>query len=199
MDNTIISFGLGSQAVHVEPGSSCDLLCCDVFGNQGGDWVGHIAGQYGAGTGNLCADPLFCDPMAPDLRIDADSPCAQGDCGLIGAWPVGCGDQAGLPGTQAARDDGRPRLRLTPNPFRSEARIICDLPVARDGAAMEFAVLDISGRLVRSLGAGRTTTVDGHAVWDGRDDSGRPVGGGMYVCRVVIDGQRLLRPLLLLR
>lgn len=53
--------------------------------------MGCIADQQGI-EGNICADPLFCDPENGDLRLQEDSPCGPGgDCGLMGAWPIGCG------------------------------------------------------------------------------------------------------------
>jgi hypothetical protein len=90
--NTIVSGGEQGEAVFCELSSQVNMSCCDVYGNAGGDWVGGIEGQLG-GT-NICADPLFCDPESGDLTLDGASPCAPGnnpDCGLIGAWPVGCG------------------------------------------------------------------------------------------------------------
>ena len=53
--------------------------------------MGGVADQYDV-NGNISEDPLFCDPPSLDLRLHVDSPCAaEGVCGLIGAWPVGCG------------------------------------------------------------------------------------------------------------
>ena len=52
-----------------------------------------MADQYGI-RGNISADPLFCAPGEDDFRLQEGSPCAPDynpDCGLIGAWPVGCG------------------------------------------------------------------------------------------------------------
>jgi len=71
------------------------LRCCDIYGNAGGDWVGHIASQYGA-NGNFSADPLFCGNLNPEepYALRQESPCAAANspgCGLIGAWDVGCG------------------------------------------------------------------------------------------------------------
>jgi hypothetical protein len=69
--------------------------CCDLFGNDGGDWVGGIAGQYGI-RGNFSACPSFCHIELADAGICDQSPCAPGnhpdgyDCGLIGAHDVGC-------------------------------------------------------------------------------------------------------------
>jgi hypothetical protein len=100
ISNSIITAGTGA-AVVCGTGGSATLSCCDVFGNQGGDWIGCIAEQYGI-DGNICEDPRFCDPASGDYTIHAESPCApglSGDCGLIGALPVGCGMTAIEPAT----------------------------------------------------------------------------------------------------
>lgn len=92
--NSILAFGIGAEAVYCDQ-MPTTLSCCDIYGNEGGDWVGYIAGQYGV-TGNISADPLFCDPGGGDLMLDCSSPCApfsppNPECDLIGAWEVGCG------------------------------------------------------------------------------------------------------------
>ena len=94
IENSIIAFNGTGQAVYCAGTSIPLLICCDVFGNAGGDWAGCIAGQYGA-DGNICQDPLFCGELNADapLSLRGVSPCAPGasaDCGLIGAWDVGC-------------------------------------------------------------------------------------------------------------
>lgn len=98
--NTIVAFALQEPGVRCEdPSSSVTLTCCDVFGNHGGDWVGCIETQLGV-RGNLCVDPLFCDPEVLDFTLQSVSPCAQGNnpvCGQIGALPVGCGSTPALP------------------------------------------------------------------------------------------------------
>ena len=74
------------------------LACCDVYGNEGGDWVQCIEDQLGT-SGNISADPWFCS-AEPDAEMDwtlsSDSPCVppQSACGLIGAWDVGCESNA---------------------------------------------------------------------------------------------------------
>ncbi|MCK4413553.1 MAG: right-handed parallel beta-helix repeat-containing protein [Candidatus Eisenbacteria sp.] len=94
-ENIIIAFGTGGEAVHCDLTSSATLICCDVFGNEGGDWVGCIVDQEG-NSGNICSDPVFCSSGSGDFHLQDDSPCApftppNEDCDLIGAWPVGCG------------------------------------------------------------------------------------------------------------
>ena len=98
LDRVIISFGgTAPDAVACQAGVVTTVLCCDVYGNQGGDWVGCLQGLEGQ-SGNFSADPLFCDLASGDLTLDASSPCLPGqhpgggDCGLIGALGSGCGE-----------------------------------------------------------------------------------------------------------
>ncbi len=92
--NTIISYSEQGEAISCLD-DCATLVCCDIYGNAGGDWVGSIADQYGV-NGNICEDPLFCGGENPDepLTLHSDSPCApeqNPECGLVGAWGVGCG------------------------------------------------------------------------------------------------------------
>jgi len=90
IDGTIIAFSQSGGALTGHPPT---LSCCDLYGNVGGDWVGVIADQYGI-RGNISADPLFCDPLNENFHLQEGSPGGPDynpDCGLIGAWPVGCG------------------------------------------------------------------------------------------------------------
>jgi len=83
----------GSNAASCDPMWPCSMVlnCCNVFGNAGGDWVGCIEDQLGQ-NGNISTDPLFCDPENGDFRLQPGSPCSpdSSECGLIGAWGVGC-------------------------------------------------------------------------------------------------------------
>jgi Right handed beta helix region len=93
VSNSIIAFSPLGAAVTCTGKATADLRCCDVFGNQGGDWVGCIADQSDR-DGNLSADPLFCRPRLFDYQISSASPCAAANapsgCGQIGARAVGC-------------------------------------------------------------------------------------------------------------
>jgi predicted outer membrane repeat protein len=92
IQNTIIAFGLLGEAVGCDGTSTATLTCSDLFGNQGGDWVGCVSAQQGA-DGNISEDPLFCNPGLEDLQLAKSSPCApaqSGGCGLIGALDVSC-------------------------------------------------------------------------------------------------------------
>ncbi|MBD3348142.1 MAG: hypothetical protein GF400_02965 [Candidatus Eisenbacteria bacterium] len=93
--NTIIAFSTEGAAVYNEGPASVEPVCCNVYGNAGGDWAGPIAGQCGE-NGNISEDPLFCmesSALSP-WTLQSDSSCApenSGECGVIGAWPVDCG------------------------------------------------------------------------------------------------------------
>jgi glycosidase len=76
-------------------------------------------------------------------------------------------------------------LLAAPNPLRDTTTLRFGLARA---ARVQLDVLDVSGRRVRSLGA-RLLDAGVNAVrWDGRDDSGRTVGAGLYFARVLADG-----------
>lgn len=94
LDHCILAFGQYGEAITCEPGCSALLSCCDVIGNEGGDWMGCIEGLDGQ-NGNISEDPLFCDVSVLDLTLYDVSACApftppNEECALIGAWPVGC-------------------------------------------------------------------------------------------------------------
>jgi hypothetical protein len=94
VSNTVIAFGTGGPAVVYYSGPPLSFSCCDIYGNDGGDWVGAIAGFFGS-DGNISLDPLFCDRPNGDYRLEEDSPCApfspqNPTCDLVGALSIGC-------------------------------------------------------------------------------------------------------------
>ncbi len=73
------------------------------------------------------------------------------------------------------------RFSATPNPFRNAAEISFALP--KDDA-VDLAVYDVTGRLVRQL-LNEDRPAGAHSVaWDGRDAGGRKVATGMYLARI---------------
>ena len=80
---------------------SPNLECNNSWGNDGGDWTTEAPCDTTMGS-NFSADPLFCAEYPEDYRISQQSPCAPGGhpgCGLVGAFPVGCGATAVQPTT----------------------------------------------------------------------------------------------------
>ncbi len=99
---SILSFGDSPPLFIDGPRSVPDFVCCDIFGNTGGDWVGEIADQLGT-DGNFNLDPQYCGELGTgDLTLQDDSPCGPGgnDCGLlIGGETVECDDTVAAPTT----------------------------------------------------------------------------------------------------
>jgi hypothetical protein len=97
LTNCIIAFNESPQfVIHCLtddlPNSTPALVCCDLYGNANGDWVGCIADQYGV-DGNFSEEPLLCEMGGNDVTLCANSPClpAGNSCGvLIGASGMGC-------------------------------------------------------------------------------------------------------------
>jgi hypothetical protein len=75
-------------------------------------------------------------------------------------------------------------LVITPNPSRSEVRIVAPAAASTAGPAT-LEVSDVSGRIVRLM-----TGVAGEGfAWNGRDEGGRELGAGVYFYRVVTAGR----------
>jgi|GEM_PF-281387 len=84
-----------------------------------------------------------------------------------------------------------------PNPFNPVTAITFDLPTA---LRVDLAVFDLAGRRVCSLESGNLLTPGRHTrTWNGRDGAGRPVGAGVYFCRIVAGPHRMTRKMLLLK
>jgi len=98
ISNTIIANNLGGDGVHNTQWHDYTAKpyfeCSNIFGNEGGDWLGAFAYQLDL-DGNLSLNPLFCDTVANVYTIDSLSPCAPGNvyntCGVrMGREAVDC-------------------------------------------------------------------------------------------------------------
>ena len=81
-----------------------------------------------------------------------------------------------------------------PNPGRAPLSFAMDMPAA---GKVTLCIYDLRGRRLRRLRAeldeGRSTMV-----WNGRDDSGKPVAAGLYLARAEFGTQSNERKLVLL-
>lgn len=88
IERTIIAFSPAGDALSCSSSPpEIRLICCDIFGNAGGDAIPDCATD---GGGNFSVDPRFCEPAAGDYRLLPDSPCfsEESECGPIGALPA---------------------------------------------------------------------------------------------------------------
>ncbi len=202
IEDSIVAFGIDGEAVG-GPGQ-CDvwLVCSDIYGNEGGDWVGCIGAQLGS-AGNIQEDPMFCDLEGRDLRLDHSSPCLRlehPDCGIyMGAWPVGC-PASMIPDQGPERGEGRWSVAVSvENPVRGPVTLRYWVPAALASERLEFGIFDVSGRLVRRLFGGECSEGAHAVIWDCRDTAGRACNSGVYYCRVGPGGPKSVKPLVLMR
>lgn len=77
-----------------------------------------------------------------------------------------------------------------PNPSRGDVKLAFALPRA---AGVSLEIFDVAGRRVRTLARGAAAAGEHAHRWDGRDAGGRAVGAGLYLARLVVDGETLSR------
>ena len=90
--NVIIAHNEGDGEVYCGgAASSPTFTCSDVFSKVGRPYGGFCDDPTGS-SGNISADPLFCDPGNGDLHLHSASPCAEAHsgCGRVGAKAVNC-------------------------------------------------------------------------------------------------------------
>ncbi|MCB9464731.1 MAG: hypothetical protein H6682_13650 [Candidatus Eisenbacteria bacterium] len=83
-----------------------------------------------------------------------------------------------------------------PNPFRTATTLGYELPSAAD---VRVDVFDAGGRLVRNLERGERAAGVHQIEWDGRDDRGALLSGGVYFYQLAVGGERLTQRTLLVR
>ncbi len=193
IDHSILAWGRDSQAVTTDENESeVTLACSDVFGNEGGDWIGPLEGQLGI-DGNIEADPQFCDAAAPDYRLVLGSPCSpfgSGSCNLRGAYLVGC-SAADVPSPPVSATSLQ--LEAFPNPTRSETAVRFEL--ANEGH-VSLAVFNAAGKRVATLVDGRQPAGVHLTSWSRQTASGQRAASGVYYLRATVDdrpvGQRTI-------
>jgi hypothetical protein len=72
-----------------------------------------------------------------------------------------------------------------PNPFNPETEIEFAVPHKSE---IDIRIFDMSGRLVKSLLSASVSAGRHKVRWDGRDESGRRVSSGVYLCRMECSG-----------
>lgn len=88
-------------------------------------------------------------------------------------------------------------LPPSPNPFNPRTTVAFELP-ARGPATLR--VFDAAGRAVATLLEARVLEAGRHALaWDGRNDTGRPAPGGLYLLRLEAAGGVQVRKAALLK
>ena len=87
-------------------------------------------------------------------------------------------------------------LPAYPNPARDRATISFQLPTRQ---AVRLEIYNILGQRIRTLTAGRMEPGCHKVSWDGRDDRGQKVSGGVYFYKLEAGGHRLTDRLVVIR
>ena len=86
-----------------------------------------------------------------------------------------------------------------PNPFNPSTTILYTIPESLNGRLVTLVMYNSLGQKVRTL-LKAIKSVGVHQVrWDGRDDQGTQVAGGVYVYRLTVDTFTEARKMLFLR
>ena len=188
VENSIIAFNEGSAC-----SGSGTFICSNLFGNTQSDLLCGVDGG-----GNISVDPLFCtpDPIASlDASLRSSSPCLpeNNSCEvLIGATGEGCTTSS----VQESLNSATAELRLGtwPNPFKSGTWITYS--AARIGR-VRLSIYDSRGKLIKTLVEKTHGPGDYVLSWSGVDEAGRSVPSGMYIARIVSNGQMATQKLIL--
>jgi len=125
--------------------------------------------------------------------MDPDASPVEQQVGPLGPMPTefavdGATFAEGIPGNAfPAEDFTLHAFALTP--FSPIAVIRYEIPVA---CRMELSIISLQGRRVITLVSKDQTTKPGsyRIAWNGRDEAGRPLATGIYLCRLAVE-QRL--------
>jgi len=143
----------------------------ETFGDDGSDWGCSVS------------------PCGPDHFVIAGY-TQDPESGVSDGWllHVHEGDASWAPET-----DGPTGLRLDlprPNPANPGTLLRFTLP---ERAAVDLAILDVTGRRVRSLAAAVFEAGDHAMTWSGRDELGAPVATGVYLARLQVGSEVVTR------
>jgi hypothetical protein len=91
-------------------------------------------------------------------------------------------------------------LQNYPNPFNLSTNIVYEVPQSlTDGVNVHLSIYDLLGRKVRTLVHSRNFPGSFTVQWNGMDDNGMVVAGGVYLYRLVVGESNQTRRLVLLK
>jgi hypothetical protein len=184
------AFGLRDVMVTKLPPSGSPLTYSTYLAGTDNDWAYAIAvdaegNAYVAGRTTSTDFPLS-NPYQVAIAGDYD----------LFVTKLNSSIATGIDDEPASRPDDYQLIRNYPNPFNPSTRIEFALT---QPARVQLDIFNVRGQRVTTvldgpLGAGSQTLT-----WDGRNAEGSPVASGVYLYRLVVDGQVSARKMLLLR
>jgi hypothetical protein len=173
-----------------------------VYGNNGENYHGLQPGPY-----DIQDNPSFADSALHDYRLQANSPCidagdpsspldpdsTRADIGaLFYNQSVGIDDDNSPSGPYAFE-----LHQNYPNPFNAQTIIAYDLPKT---SIVSLRIYDLTGRVVKGLIRNEYQSAGPHRfIWDGTDESGRPVATAIYLYELKVGEQKQVKAMIVIR
>ncbi|MCX6843742.1 MAG: YCF48-related protein [candidate division WOR-3 bacterium] len=123
---------------------------------------------------------------------------ALGDSGVVLKTSDGGGNWVTEAGPSVLRTDGVGLHLPYPDPFRQTTTLRYSF-AARPRISASLSIYSTDGRRVRVFTQLHSEMPSSRITWNGKDDSGRGVPAGAYVCRLVADGFAAVRTVTLCR
>ena len=83
-----------------------------------------------------------------------------------------------------------------PNPFNPNTTIKFGLP---ENGHVQLTIYSMNGQKVRTLLDGQVSKGYHQLVWNGTNESGQPVSGGLYIYELKTENKRILKKMLLVK
>jgi hypothetical protein len=145
-------------------------------------WVGQVSLVEGAALSLTVADQNSETGSLVRFPNGQDTDDASADWKFTDTITPGATNDAGVPtGVPGAIPSELCLHPNYPNPFNPRTTIVFDLA---ETGAIELAIYDLGGRMVRVIDSGSRSAGRYQATWDGQDNDGRAVPTGTYFCRL---------------
>lgn len=185
--NNIIHLGAGKQHIYNNNNAPGITVDHNLY------WPAPLKITDVVAADPLVADPLFANAAQLDFTLRPNSPAIDAgvevglpflgkspDLGAVEFDKSTSGIRSPAPGTP----QGFRLHQNHPNPFNPGTTIKYYLPLA---AAVTLAIYDLNGRKVRCLVEAAGAPGEHAVPWDGRNQHGQAVAGGIYLCQITAE------------
>jgi hypothetical protein len=153
------------------------------------------------GTGNISSNPRFNDTDNGDYTLQWGSPCIDaGDPSILDpdGTRLDIGAFAFPHGVSVESSHPTPTTLLpnAPNPFNPSTTI--PFTLADDGV-VSLCIYNVMGQQVRTLVSDHRAAGYHAVTWNGRDDRGKAVASGVYLYRLAVGGDVMVKRMTLVR
>jgi len=192
--------------------SILNIEYCDITGGEDGIWPGNNPATINWLDGNIDEDPMFDSLGTYPFALLANSPCIDtgtpdttglylppwdllhnyrvwdGDGNGVAIIDMGCyefgADSVGVNYNELPISNYE--LRNYPNPFNPETKIVFNLP---EEGTVKLEIYNIKGQKVKTfLNLQINKSSNQQIIWDGTDENNLPVGSGVYLYQLKVNG-----------